>query len=220
MLLCPLFAGAALAQTGPLQARMVFAADMPTGFPTYSDQRTDRSAIVKMAVGPDGQVQSAAIEESMGDPEFEQKILDYAKRIRMIPALDEQGTAIVGTSRIKFKTKTVYSWNRVTALPVIAAAVVYDESGRILRMTCKDFLWEYDLMRELAHDKPIDNEQMLLTAIAMYGSKHQIPNESLWKLTHVAPSSIRISAGKCRATPTELFWGGVLEPTVTARLAK
>jgi hypothetical protein len=119
---------------------------------------------------------------------------------------------------MRFQTQTVS--RPASAVPAPDPAVVYDEAARILRMTCKDFLWEYDLMKEIAGGRLINHEQLLMTSLAMYGSKHDLPGESWPKLSQLGASAIRTSVKKCRTKPTEMFWSGVFEAALASRFGE
>src|SRR5690349_22824022 len=49
----------------------------------------------------------------------------------------------------------------------------------IQRMHCRDFLWEYDLMRDIAGARPIYDELLFRTAQAMYIVSEKIAGDAI-----------------------------------------
>jgi TonB family protein len=219
----------AFAQTGPLEPRMVYVA-MP--MPTPSSNRDDLQPVsLELAVGNDGRVMDVRLLNSSGDPQFDQKLRKYYLKFRLIPALAENGTPIDSAYRFVYRknpdlpppSPTSAANPAVAPTTVTASAQpkekVFDEVARINRMHCKDFLWEYDLMKEIAGSKPVYDERLLRTVQAMYVVQEKAAGDALVDLKMMFSRGVRAALDECRKLPDEKFFQGVFVPTFKAKLS-
>jgi TonB family protein len=217
----------AFAQTGPLEPRMVYVA-MPTPLP--SSKNVDVQAVsLELSVGSDGVVQTVSALNSSGDPRFDEKLRKYYSKVRMIPALTEQGVPIESRYRFVFRQAGATPLSQASYVPggtptqVSASAPskdrLFDEVGRINRMRCKDFLWEYDLMKDIAGAKAVYDERILRTAQAMFVVQDKVAGDALQELRIRFSESVRAAVDDCRKRPDEKFFEGVLTPVLREKLA-
>jgi TonB family protein len=216
----------ALAQTGPLEPRVVYAA-MPQPTP-WSNNEDLQPISVELAVGNDGRVMDVKLLSSSGDPQFDQRVRKYYLKFRMIPALAENGMSIESVYHFVFRTKPDPS-PLPTTNPAVAPITVtasaqpneklFDEVARINRMHCKDFLWEFDLMKDIAGSKPLYDERLLRTVQAMYVVQEKVAGDAIVDFKMMFSRGVRASVDECRKRPDEKFFQGVFVPTLKAKLA-
>jgi TonB family protein len=223
------WATAACAQTGPLKPRMVMAA-MPTPIPKPTTDVSMRVPL-NLEVAADGRVSKVTLLGSSGNAQFDEKVRKYYSRFRFIPALDDNGTPQPGVFEFAYK----YSINEKDDPPLppmrapadpnsatvstsgVSTPKVFDEVDRIKRMRCKDFLWEYDLMKDIAGAKPVYNEQMLRTSLAMFIVHKSVKSGELNTINMAFSESVRDTANQCRKQPDARYFLDALVPALESR---
>jgi hypothetical protein len=81
-------------------------------------------------------------------------------------------------------------------------------------MTCPDFVWEWELLRDLAGNGAA-TEAMPRVAITMYARLRSDNGEyvgaDVWK---ESAKALRESADRCQDNPQALFWQETLKPVL------
>lgn len=216
------------AQTGPTGPRLMAAA-LKSSPPAAPDQEL-QPVRVTLSVGNDGRVRAVDLENTSGDAKFDDRLRKYYQKSRLIPALSETGVPIESAYRFIFKNHNT-PYRTVTGIPnpsdVTATATtsgpsnekVFDEVARVRRMRCSDFLWEYDLMREIAGARPIYDELLFRTAQAMYMVSEQVTGDAVRDLQMTFTRGVRAAADECRKRPNDAFYDAVFVPTLRAKIA-
>src|SRR5690348_16364582 len=162
-------AGTAMAQVGPVQPVLV----LPTGSPemphTRPDFPDDYSVPVDVYVSADGTVQNLVVTESSGNIESDSVAANFMRQRRFLPAVNARGEPIAGTVKVtvnmfKRGSKKVA---RVTIKPPPFAV----EKDRLQRMTCADFLWEVERMRDGANVRDAAYETTPYMSALLYKEK-------------------------------------------------
>ncbi len=206
---------------------------MPTPVPKPALNVTQRVPL-SMEISADGRVTSVAILESSGDAKFDEKVKKYYSRFRFVPALNDDGTPTPGVFRFAYKydvddktdlphTPTRAPENPNSAMvgrPGIGQAKVFDEVDRISRMRCKDFLWEYDLMKGIAGAKPIYDERMLRTSLAMFIVHKSVKGDEINIINMAFSESVRDAVNECRKQPDAKYFLDSLAPALERRLKR
>lgn len=206
---------------------------MPSPLPRPAANVTTR-VLLDLEIAPDGHVVNATVLESSGDVTFDEKVRKFYSRFRLVPALDEHGTPITSIYRFNYKYSVdqdgkteapVFPTGSVSSPPPdtfstggIGKAKVFDEVDRITRMRCKDFLWEYDLMKEIARSKPLYNERMLRTSLAMFIVHEKVTGEEINALNIVFSEGVRATVNECRKHPDAKYFMEALAPALDSKL--
>lgn len=216
---CLALASVATAQTGSTPPRVVDAATTQQ-WPEVKGHFGSSwiTTIVELSVGVDTRVADVKVVESSGDAQLDQTVASYYKKWRFIPAVDEHGTPVAGTIRMQFKIMGDQRRPPASAPAAPSESKVNDEVARISRMRCQDFLWEYDLMKEIAGRHSINREQLFDVSVAMFIARHQVTDSELVTIGKIREAAIRESVEKCRTAPTEKFWSDAFEPALASRL--
>ena len=144
-------AAPASAQIGPVQPVLVLPhgnPEMPHGRPNFSE---DYSVPVDVYVSAAGEVTNVVVTQSTGNIEADGAAASFLRERKFLPGVDARGEAVdamvrVNVNMFKRGAKKVA---RVTLKPPPYAV----EIDRVQRMTCADFLWEVERMREGANIK-------------------------------------------------------------------
>ena len=214
-----LLATAAIAQTGPAAPKvLVVGTPMPLPVPVGNDKR-EYSAVIELQVSPEGRIAQSRVAKSSGDARFDLLLGKYFRRWRVVPAIDASGNPTAGVLRIAYR-KAVNAQARVDALAA-ENAKPGAEASRVERMSCRDFVWEYDLMQSIAGKHSVDNEELLRTAFGLYLGKNPTKKSAdLDRLMWARRPAIADSLEACRTTPSKQFWSEVYQPTLARHFKK
>jgi hypothetical protein len=210
-------AGNAAAQVGPVQPVLV----LPTGSPETPHQRPDLEAEdysipVDVFVNADGTVQNAVVTEPSGSLQADGVASTYMLNRRFLPAVNAQGEPMAGVVRVNvnmFKRghKKVV---RVTTKPPPYAT----EVDRVQRMTCADFLWEIERLREGANIRDASNEVTPYMSALIYKNKRRIATEVEIKFWDEWPDALKKVVDRCEKQQTRLYFTDVLVPVLDGTL--
>ena len=169
------------AQTGPSDARVLNstfrAPDMP------HNNSMEHYAVAEFSVSPEGSLIDGRIIESSGDAAYDERaVRRLGSSLKARPEISADGAVLAtGTIRLahgnKRKRRTSGALPPPAKPPLSESEFLAAEGARILRMKCKDFLWEYELM--MALKARIDQEQMPRIAMAVYLSSRQLPSSQI-----------------------------------------
>ena len=97
----------------------------------------------------------------------------------------------------------------------------YDEAARILRMRCKDFIWEIDFLHEIAGKvAPLTNEQMVKMSMAMFMVQENLKADELARLTKDFSRTLREVYGACAEKPEQKYYLETLAPALKSQLGR
>src|SRR5688572_5040798 len=202
------------AQTGPSDARVLnstfHAPDMPPN-------TMERYAVAEFSVSPEGRLIDGRIIESSGDAAYDERaVRKLGSSLKARPEISADGAVLAtGTIRLAYgnKSKRIPSgaFPPPAKPPLSESEFLAGEGARILRMKCKDFLWEYELMKALR--ARVDEEQMPRIAMAVYLSSRQLPSSQINDVFAAGKKAFPKSAEACRQKPDAMFMNDVLTPT-------
>jgi Gram-negative bacterial TonB protein C-terminal len=210
------FAGTATAQIGPVQPVLV----LPHGDPEMPHSRPNFTADyvvpVDVYVGAAGEVQNVVVTQSSGDIEADGAAASFVRDRKFLPGVDVNGQPVdavlkVNVNMFKRGAKKVV---RVTAKPPPYAL----EKDRVQRMTCADFLWEVERMREGANIKDTSNEITPYMSALLYKEKRNVPIEVEAKFWDLWPDTLDKVVDRCEKQQTRLYFTEVLMPALDGTL--
>jgi len=189
--------------------------------------------VLELSIDEHGKVTAVNEVAPSDDADFNERVRKYYLKIRFVPALADDGTPVAGTYKFVFKSTNGDKPDPGAPAPRlpdqpsstsgtasgIADTKVFDEVGRINRMHCKDFAWEYDLLKDIAGAKPVYDERMLKTVRAMYMVQQKVTAEQLSALNAQFSRVIRDTLDECRRRPEEPYFQSVFVPAMKTRLA-
>jgi len=201
-----------LAQVGPAPVRQIISAT-PLRFPDIKT-RGDALIEVELMVNTDGSVADAKIVHSSRTPADDETARNYYLKQRFIPELAENGAPVVSRTVGKIIIKS-----KIPPHSSIAPdeKLINKEVQRIDRMTCKDFLWEYDIMKAAVHGRRLTYQENLFEiSFAMYVSREKVPDAQIASLATLVVDAMESSAKACRDKPEQNFFNSVFEPNLLA----
>lgn len=205
-------AGPAAAQIGPVQPVLVLptgSAEMPHTRPDFPE---DYSVPVDVYVGADGTVQNVVVTHSSGNVDADGVAATFMRQRRFLPAVNVRGepmeaTVKVSVNMFKRGTKKVV---RVTTKPPPFAS----EVDRVRRMTCADFLWEVERMREGANIRDASFEVTPYMSALLYKSQRNVSTEVEEKFWDQWPGALDKVVDRCEKQQTKLYFSDVLVPAL------
>jgi len=213
---CLAGAGIVVAQTGPVQPVLV----LPTGSPemphTRPDFPEDYSVPVDVFVNADGTVQNVVITESTGNLDADRVVADFMRQRRFLPAVNVRGEPMAGT--VKVTVNLFKRGNKKVARVITKPPAFASEKERVSRMTCADFLWELDRMREGANIRDASYEVTPYMSALLYKEQRRISSEVEEKFWDSWPDTLKKVANRCEKQQTKMFFTDVLIPALDGTL--
>ena len=206
-------APSAMAQTGPLEPRLVVAGQ---GYPEFEPEMAIEflGATAELTVDVEGKVTAVKIAESSGNERFDDIVRKYYSKFRLIPAVSEAGVPIPGVSEVRFRVAVDEpDTGRLRGPDDYLQA----EVKRIRRMQCDDFIWEYDRMQEIAHGHELDQEYLFQTSFAMVEATKKLTPAQVERATKKSRSVLKDTAKQCRANPDARYFTDAYQPAVLRR---
>jgi hypothetical protein len=149
----------------------------------------------------------------------------FWKDQRFVPSLDAQGRPQEATLRIEstFSTHEIplrqmpeyqlmsQKWRFGSSIEGRSPG---DLAARIGRMTCRDFLWEYDFMKQQSPKKSkLEHEELFQVSFAMLIAKRNLPVESRDALLEQWSALIPQTVDSCRQQLDAKYWQDGFVPT-------
>ena len=209
------FVSAGYAQVGPSAARVI-SRPMPSKAPGGSQEY---NAEAELLFDRKGRVDRVDILSGTGDEAFDKQWRKSLSDWRFVPAVDANGEPAESNVR------TTYKNNGVAVLPVVpggntpsAARSVIEESERLERLTCKDFLWEYEFVIDALPRRLALLDPLLKTPQVMLTAELRLTAEQQAALRDRYDQLISDAARQCRDNPEGPFWSGTLKPLLQGAL--
>src|SRR5687768_3677230 len=212
-LLC---AGSAAAQVGPIQPVLV----LPDGKLEVTHDRPsfeeDFSIPVDVYVAADGSVTSAVVSSSSGNVAADGVAATYMRERRFLPALDSDSKPVesvvkVNVNMFKRGSKKVV---RVTLKP----PPVENETLRVRKLMCADFLWEVNRIKAEAGIKDFSMEVMPYISAHMYVAGKNLPSEVEEKFWDAWPNTLKKVIERCEKDELKFYFTEVLVPALDGTL--
>ena len=94
------------------------------------------------------------------------------------------------------------------------------EKARLRKMTCEDFLWEWDLLRDVAKDA-VATEFMPRIAVIMYAQARSEAGDVVdAKVWPASKKGLKETVDRCRDNPPQLFWQDTFKPVMDEAVPK
>jgi hypothetical protein len=207
---------AAQAQLGPNRAYpIVAAAPKP---PVMVIDSKDRSVIVEVTVGADGRTISTKLVTHSDSGIYDERVRGFWKDQRFVPTLDADGRPREAVLRIEssFSSKDLPR-NRTPEYQLLTQKGKFNSSidgrspadiaARVKRMSCRDFLWEYDFMKKQSPKKAkLEHEELFHVAFALLITERNLPIESRDALIRQWTPLTTQTVDSCRAQPGAMYW--------------
>jgi TonB family protein len=207
------FLSVGYAQVGPAPARVI-SKPMPTKAPSAQTFNAEADLLVNRKGGID----TVEILTGTGDPSFDKQWRKTLSDWRFVPAVGADGEPA------ESHVRTTYKNNSVTILPVTPAGAagvtrnVIEESARVAKLTCKDFLWEYEIVTDSLPRRLALMDPLLKTPQVMLAAEMRLSDAQQAALRERYDDIVGDAAKQCRDAPDTAFWSGVLKPLLQAAL--
>lgn len=208
----------AVAQTGPSEPQVISGAS--TAKVSIGNRKLAGHLVGTVRVGADGRVQDVLVTENTAGPAFEPQIVKVLQSARFRPAIDADGKPVEGSieMKVELRSSTGNEPKPVAAKP--DPQLTDKEKARIRKMNCRDFIWEWDLLREEAGDS-VTTEFMPRIAVTMYIAVRTEAGEyvdaRVWK---ASGKGLKNAVNQCREMPDAPFFDGVFRSVMDEAVPK
>ena len=210
--------GLVAAQAGPAGPQIIVAA--PTAKVSVGNRKLAGQIVATVRVDDEGRARDVQVTEITADPTFEQQLVKVLQSTRFRPAIDDAGKPIEATMDVKVELRPSTSTEPKPSAARPDPQLTEKEKARIRRMTCADFRWEWEIIRDAADDAAA-TEFMPRIATTMYAASRTEAGEyvdaKVWK---AAPKALRESADRCEDSPQTSFWQDTFKPVMDAAVPK
>jgi hypothetical protein len=145
------------------------------------------------------------------------KVLQSAK---FRPAIDAAGSPVDSSIEMKVELRTSTGAEPKPAPAKPDPQLTDKEKARLRKMSCKDFLWEWDILREAAGDG-VYTEFMPRIAVSLYAQERSqagdVVDSKVWP---VAKKVLKETVEQCRDNTVQPFWQGTFKPVMDAAVSK
>jgi hypothetical protein len=209
---------AAFAQVGPSEPQVIAAAS--TSKINVGSRKLAGHLVATVKVGDDGKVRDVLVTENTTEPSFEPQLIKVMQSARFRPALDATGNAIESSieMKVELRSSTASEPKPVAAKP--DPQLTDKEKARIRKMACRDFIWEWDILREEARDATA-TEFMPRIAISMYAAARTEAGDyvdaKVWK---ASAKGLKESVDQCRDNPQAPFFDGIFKTVMDEAVPK
>jgi TonB family protein len=210
--------GLAAAQAGPADPQIIVAA--PTAKVNVGTRKLAGHIVATVRVDDEGRARDVQVTELTADPGFEQQLVKVLQSTRFRPAIDEAGKPIEGSTDVKVELRPSTANEPKPSAAKPDPQLTDKEKARIRKMTCADFNWEWEIIRDAADDAAA-TEFMPRIATTMYAASRTEAGEyvdaKVWK---AAPKAFRESADRCEDSPQAAFWQDAFKSVMDAAVPK
>jgi hypothetical protein len=209
---------AALAQTGPSDPQVIASAS--TAKISVGNRKLAGQLVATVKVGLDGKVKDVLVTENTTESAFEPMLVKVLQSAKFRPAVDAAGAPVDGSIEMKVELR-----NSTGPEPKPVAAksdpqLADKEKARIRKMTCKDFIWEWDILRDAAGDG-VYTEFMPRLAISAYAQMRSEAGDVVdAKVWPASKKALKQSVEQCRDAPTAPFFDGVFKTVMDEAVSK
>lgn len=208
----------AFAQTGPSDPQLIAGAS--TAKIVVGARKLSGQIVATVRVGADGRVTDVLVTENTAEGAFESALTKVLQSAKFRPAIDATGKPVDGSAEIKveLRASTGAEPKPVPANP--DPQLTDKEKARIRKMTCKDFLWEWGILRDAARDS-VYTEFMPRIAVSMYAQARSEAGDVVdAKVWPAARKVLNETVDRCKDNPAQLFWQDTFRPVMDAAVPK
>jgi TonB family protein len=206
------------AQSGPSEPQVITAAN--TAKIAVGARKLVGHMAATLRVGEDGKVREVQVIENTAEAGFESQLVKVLQSARFRPAIDAGGKPVESSIDMKVELRASTGANPKPVPLKADPQLTEKEKERIRKMTCADFTWEWELIRDEADDAAA-TEFMPRIAIAMYVAIRKEANEyvdaKVWKASGKA---LKDTAERCENNPTQLFFQDTFKPLLDEAVPK
>jgi hypothetical protein len=209
---------AAIAQTGPSDPQIIAAAS--TAKISVGNRKLAGQLVATVRVDAEGKVQDVLVTENTTESAFEPMLVKVLNSARFRPAIDAAGTPVESSIEMKVELRT-FTGSEPKPVPAKPDPDLTDkEKARIHRMTCKDFIWEWDILRDAAGDG-VYTEFMPRIAISTYAQVRSEAGDVVdAKVWPASKKALKQTVDQCRDNPQAPFFDGIFKSVMDEHVAK
>jgi TonB family protein len=208
----------AFAQAGPAEPQVIVGTS--TAKVNVGQRKLAGQVVATVTVDDQGKPRDVLVTENTADPGFEPQIVKVLQSARFRPAIDADGKPVEASIEMKVELRPSTGTEPKPSPAKPDPQLTAKEKVRIRNMTCADFNWEWDIIRDAADDGAA-TEFMPRIATTMYAALRTEAGEyvdaKVWK---AAPKALREAADRCKSSAQAAFWQDTFKPVMDAAVPK
>jgi TonB family protein len=213
-----LLPGPVFAQAGPADPQIIVGAS--TAKVNVGSRKLAGQIVANVRVDDEGRARDVQVTEITADPSFEPQLVKVLQSTRFRPAIDDAGMPIEARIDVKVELRPSTGVEPKPSAAKPDPQLTDKEKARIRKMTCADFRWEWEIIRDAADDAAA-TEFMPRIATTMYAAARTEAGEyvdaKVWK---AAPKAFREAAERCEDSPQAAFWQDTFKSIMDAAVPK
>ncbi len=214
-----LFSSAALAQTGPADPQVI--ASAPTSKIIVGNRKLAGQLLATVRVNAAGRVSDVLVTENTAEPGFEPLLIKVLQSAKFRPAIDATGTPIESSVAMKVELRASTGAEPKPVLANPDPQLADKEKARIRKMTCKDFLWEWNVLRDADVGDSVYTEFMPRIAVSLYAQARSEAGDVVdAKVWPASKKGLKETVDRCKENPTQLFWQDTFRPVMDAAVPR
>jgi TonB family protein len=210
--------GLAFAQAGPADPQVIVGAS--TAKVSVGQRKLAGQVVATVTVDDQGRARDVLVTENTADPGFEPQVVKVLQSARFRPAIDADGKPVQASIEMKVELRPSTGTEPKPSPAKPDPQLTEKEKARIRKMSCADFTWEWDIIRDAADDGAA-TEFMPRIATTMYAAVRTEAGEyvdaKVWK---AAPKALREAGDRCKDSPQAAFWQDTFKPVMDAAVPK
>lgn len=209
---------AAIAQTGPSDPQVIAAAS--TAKINVGNRKLAGQLVATVRVDAEGKAKDVLVTENTTESAFEPMLVKVLNSTRFRPAIDAAGTPVESSIEMKVELRSSTGDQPKPAPAKPDPQLTDKEKARIRKMTCKDFIWEWDVLRDSASDG-VYTEFMPRIVISTYAQLRSEAGDVVdAKVWPVSKKVLKQTVDQCRDNPQAPFFDGVFKTVMDEHVAK
>ena len=200
LLLLPL---TGMAQLGPIEPIIVTGGKPSETLVNIPELGGDFTVFVEVTVGTDGSVKDATVTRSSDNGQADAVAISFIKEKKFLPALDANAQPVEAKAwgRVDVMTKTRMKQLKAFMKP----PDIPSEIERVRKLTCRDFNWEIDRLRNQGGSTDLGHEIMPWVSLRVYMLDKKLPKGVEDKYLEKWPQALAEAETMCQSTPGKLY---------------
>ena len=199
---------AAPAQVGPIEPIIVTGGKPSETLANIPELGGDFSVFVEVTVAADGSVKEATVTRSSDNEQADAVAISFIKEKKFLPALDADARPVEAKAwgRVDVMTKTRMKQIKASMKP----PDIPNEIERVRKLTCKDFNWEMERLRNEGGSTDLTREIMPWVSLRVYMLDKKLPKGVEDKYLEKWPQALSEAEAMCKTTPARLYYKDTL----------
>ena len=198
----------ARAQVGPIEPIIIPAAKPSATLAALPDIGADYLIPVEITVAADGAVKDVIVSTPSGNAAADRAAISFMKEQHFLPALDDHVRPVQAKVLGAVEVKASSSTRQLKAS--LKPPNIPTEIERVRKMSCKDFVWEIDRLRNQGASPDLTREIMPWLSLRVYMLDKHLPKDAEPAYLRRWPQALAEAEAMCRSAPGKSYYQDTL----------